>query len=247
MRSRSISLMALLTLGSLAAPAEAREVAPAEVVVLGTLHRMHDEIPSYDFGQLERIVEGLEPDVLCVELQPADLESRPDEPNKQEYPRVIYPLIDKRRYRVYALEPAEPLFSELLGPYVEANRRFVASQAEQSALLGAFVESTYAVLKRYWKSPVEVNDELTDRVFRAKHDLQAALVGPGEVQGWESWNRHFLDVVETAALENPGKRVLVLVGAEHAYWLRAQLVSSERLRLVDTAKLLRDLLEIPDT
>lgn len=247
MRSLLTSLAALSVLVLPAAPGQAREAPPAEVVVLGTLHRMHDEIPSYDFVQLERIIERLAPDVLCVELQPTDLETRPDEPNKQEYPRAIYPLIDRQRYRVYALEPAEPLFSQLLGPYVDASRRFADTQAEQSALFSAFVESTYAALKAYWKSPVEVNDELTDRVLRAKHDLQGALVGPGEIEGWERWNQHFLDVIETAALENPGRRVLVLVGAEHAYWLRAHLASSEHLRLVDTAKRLRELREIPDT
>ena len=236
-----IVLLALAGLVSLQAAAESPESPVAEVIVLGTLHQVHNDIAFYGFGDLERIIERLQPDVLCVELQPTDLESRPEERTKQEYPRVVYRSIDKHHYRVYAMEPAEPLYSQLLGPYVDANRRFAEEDARRYAILERFMEGTYDVLKAYWASPADINSELTDRVFRAKHDLQGALAGPGEVAGWEAWNQHFLDVIETAARESPGKRVLVLVGLDHTYWLRDRLRSSKGLQLVDTAKRLEDI------
>lgn len=213
----------------------------AEVAVLSVMHKLHAEMPYYDFDDIERIIETLKPDVLCVELQPDDLKSRPDEKNKQEYPRVVYPLIDEHGYRVYAMEPAEPKFSELLQPYLEANRRFMEEQPDKSATLDRFIESTYGALNAYWQSPADVNGEITDHVFRAKHDTQGALVGEGERQGWENWNSHFLGVIETAVRENPEKRVLVIVGAEHAYWLRERLAANTSIKQLDTAALLRNI------
>lgn len=58
--------------------------------------------------------------------------------------------------------------------------------------------------------------------------------------GWQAWNQHFLDVVARAAAENPSQRIVVLVGAEHGYWLRERLASQPGIRLLDTASLLSD-------
>jgi hypothetical protein len=80
---------------------------------------------------------------------------------------------------------------------------------------------------------------VTDSVLRAKHELQQALVGEGERTGWERWNRQFLGVILQAAKENPGKRIVVLVGAEHGYWLRGHLAQATGVQLLDTAELLQ--------
>ena len=85
-----------------------------------------------------------------------------------------------------------------------------------------------------------MNDAVTDQQMRAKHPLQEALVGEGERTGWDAWNRHFLDVITSAAAEHPGKRIVVLVGAEHGYWLRERLAGRPNVRLLDTAALLAD-------
>lgn len=194
-----------------------------EVVVLGTMHQMHAEMPYYSFAELKRRIEALDPDVLCVEVQPSDLETRPEEKNKREYPEVVYPLIDAKDYRVYAMEPAEPLFSTLLQPYIAANKAFAEASPEKANALDAYISATYALLKEHWNSPATVNDAFTDRLFEAKHAAQMAFVGSGEAESWQRWNEHFLSVIRRAIMENPGKRILVIVGAEHGYWLRQAL------------------------
>ena len=75
--------------------------------------------------------------------------------------------------------------------------------------------------------------------IRPEHHLGAAPVpGEGERAGWEAWNGEFLATIARAAQEHPGKRIVVLVGAEHGYWLRAALARTPGLRLLDTASLL---------
>lgn len=214
--------------------------APATVVVLDTLHQMHADVPAYGNTALGRAIERLKPDVLCVELQPDDLTARPPEKTKQEYPAVVYPLIDRHHYRVYAMEPAEPLYGTLLAPYRANTVAFSGREPAQAKAFAQYVDGLYAVLKARWTSPAAVNDEVTDAALRAKHALQEALMGPAEHTGWEAWNGHFLEVVQRAARENPGRRIVVLVGAEHGYWLREHLRDASGVTLLDTSAALKD-------
>lgn len=214
---------------------------PATVVVLDTLHQLHTEVPAYDNTVLGRLIERLKPDVLCVELQPDDLATRPPEQNKQEYPSVIYPLIDRHHYRVYAMEPAEPQATAILTPYRGNTKTFDTRQPTQSKAFGQYTDGLYAALKAHWTSPAAVNDQVTDAALGAKHLLQEALMGPAELAGWDAWNNHFLEVIRRAARENPGRRIVVTVGAEHAYWLKQHLRDTAGVNLLDTSATLRRL------
>lgn len=235
--SRCMSV--LLVLAGLCAPAYAAK-APARVVVLATLHAMHAEVPAYGFDRLGSIIEALEPDVLCLEVQPRDLQVHGPERVKQEYPRVIYPLLARHQYAVYALEPAEPEFSAIVRPYASASQAFGQQHPRQAQAFAAYGEATLKALAAYWTSPRRVNDATTDAVLDAKHRLQQGMVGPGERAGWQAWNGHFLQVIERAAREHPGARIVVAVGVEHTYWLRRHLRGLPGITLEDTASLLPD-------
>src|SRR5690606_13073931 len=126
----------------------------------------------------------------------------------------------------------------ILAPYKRANEGFSQAHPAQAGAFDSQMEATYAVLRTYWTSPARVNDAITDAQMRAKHALQEALVGDGEREGWEAWNRQFLKTIDRAGAENPGKRIVVLAGVEHGYWLRDRLARRDDIRLLDTAALL---------
>lgn len=209
-----------------------------EAAVLSTLHAMHDDVPAYSQEALAASVRKLAPDVLCIEVRPDRFAGRAPEPNKIEYPGAIYPLIEAQDYRVYPMEPAEPDYGRILAPYKRASETFGEAHPEQAEAFAAHMEAMYAVLRTYWTSPARVNDATTDAQMRAKHALQEALVGDGEREGWEAWNRAFLEAVDRAVAENPGRRIVVLAGVEHGYWLRDHLARRDDVRLLDTAALL---------
>lgn len=229
---------ALMVLACLLAVPAYATAKPAQVIVLATLHQMHDEIPAYSFEHLSDVIERLAPDVLCIEVRAEDLAARSPQKSKREYPLAIYSLIDKNGYLVYPMEPSEPVFSALVKPYVAANQAFAASSPAQAEAFRDYGDGVYAGLRSYWTGPARVNDAVTDQVMRAKHALQEAMIGRGERAGWQAWNQHFLDVIVRAAAENPGKRIVVTVGAEHGYWLREHLGKSPGVQLLDTAALL---------
>lgn len=219
---------------------------PADVVVLATLHQMHAQVPGYSFDRLRQVIEQLHPDVLCLEVRADKLAARAPEQNKQEYPKVIYPLLARGHYVVVAMEPSEPEYGAILRPYVQANATFQASGSAAVAALAAYSDATYAALKTHWRDAAAVNDATTDDMLRAKHALQQAAIGAGEREGWERWNRHFLTVIKQAAADHPGQRIVVTVGVEHGYWLRQHLAEAAGLRLLDTAALLSPALTQPD-
>ena len=209
-----------------------------EVAVLSTLHAMHDEVPAYSQQALAASVRRLAPDALCIEVRPDRFAARTPEPNKIEYPGVIYPLIEAQDYRAYPMEPAEPGYGRILAPYRRANEAFGKAHPEPAEAFARHMEAMYVVLRAYWTSPARVNDATTDAQMRAKHALQEALVGDGEREGWEAWNREFVKAVDRAIAENPGRRIVVLAGVEHGYWLRDHLARRDDIRLLDTAALL---------
>lgn len=229
----------LLALGMMALAAVA-SAAPAEVAVLSTLHRLHATVPAYDNAALAAAIERLAPDVLCLEVGPEAWAARRPERTKVEYPEVVYPLLDRHRWPVCLLEPDEATARAIAGPYMAASQAFHAGRPDAAAAFDAHGQALYAVLAHHWDSPAAVNDGVTDAVLQAKHVLQEALGGEGERRGWEAWNRHFLDRIAAAARAHPGKRIVVLAGAEHGYWLRRALAGRDDLRLLDTAALLAD-------
>lgn len=210
---------------------QAAETARTEVVVLSTLHQLHDQIEGYSFVDLSNAIEQFDPDILAVELTAADLESRRDQAVKQEYQRSVFPLLEEHNYVVVPLEPSQPLFDELVGLIREAQSNLSEQRPDVAEAFGIYVDSLYQVLREQWTSIEAVNSRETDVLFESKHRYQNAIFGPQEAQGWERWNQHFLQQIRAAANTNPGARIVVLVGAEHAYWLRAQLESSDLVLL----------------
>ncbi len=213
----------------------------AKILVLSTLHHLHGEVDYYTYAHLSRIVEHFSPDVLAVELTPSDLRDRKAQRVKQEYQHSIYPLLDHLQCEVIPLEPAEPLYSELvrLGQKaVDELEKRTPAAVEQ---FGLYVNALYEVLLGWWSSPMDVNSAETDRHFEIKHKYQSEVFGKDEKEGWERWNQHFLDQILAGAARNPDCKMLVLVGVEHAYWLRKQLFGREGVHLLEATDVLSEI------
>ncbi len=209
-----------------------------EVVVLSTLHQLHAEVKGYSFQELGRTIEKIRPDVLAVELTPGDLESRREQKTKVEYAQSVFPLIDKNKYRVVALEPAEPLFSELVGLARRSDSENREKHPERVEAFSIYSKALYGYLLKHWDSVAAVNSKETDALFAVKHDYQNELFGASEAKVWNDWNTHFLYRIRQTAAEYRGKRILVLVGAEHAYWLRDRLSNQPSIKLRSVSDLL---------
>ncbi len=232
----------LLGMLGTALPVRAAE-APArlqtEVVVLATLHQYHTKLARYGFADLATTIELLKPDVLALELTAEEIANRTPQRAKQEYPQSVYPLLDRRNYAAVALEPSGTLRAALLDKFVNADRTFARSAPEQAKAFEAYNSQLFSYLLENWKTACDVNSVQTDALLEVKHRFQDAITPPDQAAAWDGWNQHFLAQILRVARAHPGKRVVALVGVEHAYWLRAQLREQPGLQLQDTAALLQ--------
>lgn len=210
----------------------------AEVFVLSTLHQFHSDSKYYSFQTLSNTIEKIKPDVLAVELTPQDLESRKEQKTKIEYQKSVFPLIEKNKYQTIALEPAEPLYSEIIDLLKESNKENQEKFPQKIEAFSVYSNSLYDYLFKHWNSVKAVNSKETDAHFEVKHQFQNRLFGEKEAKVWNDWNSYFLTQILDAAAKNKGKRILVLVGVEHSYWLRNHLRNNQTVKLLEAEKLL---------
>jgi hypothetical protein len=239
MKARPI-LGALLLACLRAAPAAAQEAgARSEVFVLATLYRRHAETPAYGHDTLRAVIERVRPEVVVLDVSPSELREQAVHPSKAEYPNVIFPLVRRHGWQAYAGEPDEPEFGEIVG---RLGRRLAAFRAEQPALSRAdeeYADAAFAALAGIWRTPADVNGAVTDALLAARRRWQDRAAGPEVADAWRRWNDHAAAVVLRAARENPGRRILVLIGVENAALLRPALRNLPELRVIDVEAWLR--------
>jgi predicted MPP superfamily phosphohydrolase len=209
-----------------------------QIFVLSALHQLHEQMKFYSFETLSQIIEKQKPDVLAVELTPSDLETRKEQKNKQEYQRSVFPLLDKHKYTVVALEPAEPKFSQIVTLVRDSEKELREKSPEKGEAFTVYNRLLFDYFFKTWSSPLDVNSRQTDALLEVKHNYQNELFGAKQLQGWENWNRHFLEVILDATQKHQSKRIVVLVGVEHSYWLRKELKKNQDIILLKPEKLL---------
>ncbi len=214
--------------------------AQSDVYVVATLYRRHQTTPSYDHATLRRIITRINPEVVVLDVSPRELREQTVHPSKAEYPDVIFPLVKERGWRAYAGEPDEPVFTEVVQQLGKALKAFPEEQPDVARADRAYDEATWAALAQLWKSPADVNGAVTTRMLGARRAYQDAVAGPVVADAWRRWNEHAVTMVQLAAKENPGKRILVLIGVENTAALRASLADKPGTRLVDMEQWLRE-------
>jgi len=210
-----------------------------EVFVLGTLYKRHEAVPGYDLAALQRMILAIKADVLVLDVSPTELEEQKVVPSKVEYSGVIFPLVREGQFRVYAGEPAEPMFSEIVQALIGANKELEKTNPGARAIIKRYNESTYEALNKIWLSPADVNSEVTERIISGKKALEERLVGTVETDAWKRWNHHAVSVVLRAVKENPGKRVLVITGIENCPGIRGELRGNKTINLIEMEPWLR--------
>ncbi len=207
--------------------------------MLCTLHQLHEQAPFYTYADLSAAIEQLHPDVLAVELTPADLKEKVEQKNKREYQNSVYPLLRQHSWATVALEPEGPRRTELIGLSRGAEESLPKSSPQKDEAFDTYNDKLFKYLLSEWQNAADLNASWTDRLFAVKHSFQHGLYGPQEEQGWKGWNQYFLQQIVTAAKQNPGKRMVVIVGVEHGYWLRQHLREQDGVKLLNTEDLLR--------
>lgn len=203
-RAGLLAIILALDLGPLAATQQ------ADVFVLASIGSLHGKVEGFGFGMLDRVIRAIRPDVMVLEVTPEELANRRDTKGRPEYPNVVWPMLrEPGAPRAYAMEAAQPIYSELIGEGDRLWSEFARRRPDVDSALAAYTAAVTDVLLRHWRAAADTQDELTDLHARARYRLVASLFPAG--QAFQTrWDRGMVEVVRQAVAENPGKRVMVL-------------------------------------
>mgnify|MGYP001097944234 CR=1 FL=1 len=202
----------------------------ANVIVLGTAHHWHWETPIYSTETLIDLLKKPEPDLICAELSPEQLNGTTTCNSKPEYPKAIIPFAQRYDIPIIPLQPSTEQGLEYGNRKRKEIERIkstpgISEKWEFWMDLSASMQKVnsptlFDFLCRGYDTWLEIiYDRLYPRLFPKLGEL------------WEEWNQYFITEVEKAIKKNPESRITVTVGNKHKYWLNNRLSCMNGIRL----------------
>jgi hypothetical protein len=193
-----------------------------EIVIVGTLHLPADDYPAYA-DQLKGIIKEISPDVICSELSPEQLAGTQTCNSKPEQRDVIMPTARELGIPIIPIQQATDDATEWEQRYKKVDADLRSQSPDQDYIkYGELLAHQEAVL---WSEEMKdkdciVNLQLNEyHVFSEARDHVESQLLPDRERLLEEWNESFLDVIENTIEQNEYRRILVLAGLWHKYWL----------------------------
>lgn len=186
-----------------------KEMQRTRVAVLGTLAEFHREPIPYDLGALMRLVRDLRPDLLCLDMTPAQWQQRDFGDLPPEYRDALLPLAHQTDIVVVPIAgqsaPEEPTAPGWRGSVIEMLRGWLA------------------YVQRTAPGPAAINQGPRHFVANVLYGLIAWLAGSEAQRAWQAHTDHLIQQVVQVVQRDPGRRVLVVVNVRHCHHIRPAL------------------------
>lgn len=243
----------LLLITVIAGPLAAQK--KAKLLILPTIHTGHAKNVNYSFNHVSRIIENFKPDIIAVEIRPEDMDQDSIYLKKFYQPEMImarlgYPGIKKVGIDFMGSEmegrtlPAD--FSrDTLG---EMGRFRVLNQKlmRDSAIVRARIANGLVKLKSKQGemmgklSANELLDGSYDKITDEYTKAQTGVLANTPYQYYDTFSikrdQKIADNIKDLALNNPGKRIMVLTGANHHNRAVNTLQKEKSVRLITKVK-----------
>jgi hypothetical protein len=198
------------------------------IAVLGTLAELHREPIRYNLACLTRLVEELNPDLLCAELRRDAWEGGDVSSAPIEYREALVPLAARTNIVIVPIQG-------------QAGCQLVAPQA--GPLLGVrrtiarWLDDLLRWLQRRASDPDAINSSAFGHLCHTICLLEAWNAGVAVRRALQAANRALLENVLAAVRRDPGVRVLITVDCRRRHQLAAWLRHLDEVELVDVWKL----------
>ena len=245
------ALFVLTAAGILAACNNSR---PTEVLVLPTIHGVHNQNPNYSFEDLFDIINQYNPQVIGIEIRPEDMNKNneyldPFYPAEMMMARDSFPdravgidfYGDEYRGRLLSPEVFEDT-TTALGRFVYVQRQMnsdsILLQEKQKAGINEMLEEQVRMVETYSANELMSGeyDDLTAKFYRV---LDSLLLNSSYEYFSVFNNQRDLEITKNAleiVKANEGKKILFLVGANHRNRLVDSLEGMADVRLVEDLK-----------
>lgn len=227
--------------------------ARTHVFVMGTIHARHRASASYSLAVLERAMRAARPDILLMELPPANLAAawaswrargRVDEPRANvfpEYTEVAIPLADRLGWATRGVAAWSPEIAAQRRATLEAIRSDPARARHWAEHQAARREFARRLAGRS-DDPRFIHTDAFDELVAASREPYArhfdADLGPG---GWTQINAAHNALIDQALdrISGRGLRALITFGTAHKYKLRQSLARRSDI-VLESARALFD-------
>jgi hypothetical protein len=191
------------------------------VAVLGVLADLHGEAVQYELKPLRQLILGIQPDLICAEIQWVDWLSG----NLATAPRAIRETIVPlcRRTNMVIIPVGGSALNEL--SILPANR-FLKAQFIRA--LNGLQRISWAVVNH----PAAINSAAYSLCCNLTCAAELNLCGPTAKKKWQEANDTILNNILETLTRDPGRRVLVTVDCRRRQWLIKQLTRTPQVVLV---------------
>ncbi|HLF25576.1 MAG TPA: hypothetical protein VJG32_04520 [Anaerolineae bacterium] len=193
------------------------------VAVLGTLAEFHREPIPYDLRALVRLVTDLRPDLLCLDITPAQWQRRDFADLPPEYRDALLPLAHQTDIVVAPIGEdrpfQEPAATGWRGRVIGVLRRWLAH------------------LQRIAPGPAAINEGWRHHVADFLYNLTAWLAGSEAQRAWRAHTAYLTQQVLAIARRDPGCRILVVVNVRHCHHIRPALAQYPEVQVVKYSQL----------
>jgi hypothetical protein len=237
---RRISFILAMAIFQLNTPAWAQKT---ELLLLPTIHGAHKKNVKYSFDHVTRIITNFKPDVIAVEIRPEDMDQDTSYLKKFYQPEMImaknsFPGIKKAGIDFMGSETSgKHLTVGEMGRFRVMNQRLM----KDSAIVKARIARGMVRLKAKQgelMANLSANEMLSsyDKVTQEYSEAQTAVLANTPYQYYDSFSimrdQKIADNISEIVRNNPGKRVIVLSGANHHNRLAAAFRRVKSVHLV---------------
>jgi len=203
-------------------------IVKTRIAVLGTLAELHREPIRYNLACLTRLVEELNPDLLCAEMQREVWEGGDVSNAPVEYREALIPLAARTNIVIVPIqsEVGCQLVAPQTGPVLGVRR-----------IIARWLDDLLRWLQWRADGPDAINSGAFGHLCHTICLVEAWNAGVAVQRAWQLANRALLENIVAAVRRDPGVRVLVTVDCRRRHELVTQLRFVDDIEVVDFWKL----------
>jgi len=193
------------------------------IAVLGTLAEFHHEPIPYNLHALVELVTDLRPDLLCLDMTPAQWQRREFDNLPPEYREALLPLAHQTDIVVVPIGEerplAEPTAPGWRGRLITTLRHWLAD------------------LQHTAPGPAAINEGWRHHLADTLYSVIAWLGDNAARHAWQTHTAHLTQQVLEVVRRDPGCRVLVVVNVRHCHHIRPALAQHPEIDVVPYSRL----------
>lgn len=173
---------------------------------------------GWNEDKIRRLFIDFNPDIICGEVRPEDYIKTEGYRGPGEYRRFIFDLCTDYNITFCPCDSFDELTLSVSEDFDETAPRW-------TDIMDRYMAAGYS-------GRLPFNSDAFNDIVREKQNYQKTASPEAHEIVWERRNSNIVENILQVIHDNPGKRILVVFGAEHTYWLKEYIKQCENAELI---------------